>query len=251
MVKRNDRARRPSKERSPALGPYQVMPAENAPRQAPERAATGAILVFAAAVVGPVVLLAIREVLFGLRFGWNLPTIAGAIKSTGAPPAVELLLAVVLLLGARGLLARGRDHGISGELAAATWLAVVANAATFLVIGLTTWGEDSIAYDFFEAASRWTVHAAEAFLALAAARHFLRVGRSDAATAGRWLAAALPAASVAGYLLKRTTYDDMFVALPPRHAALVLPIEAALWAGKLVLFGALYLALTKRIKEQT
>ena len=43
-----------------------------------------------------------------------------------------------------------------------------------------------------------------------------------------------------------TTHDELFNPVPPRHAYLVLPMNAVLWAGKLAIFGTLWRVLARR-----
>lgn len=104
-------------------------------------------------------------------------------------------------------------------------------------------------YLSFEHASHFTRNGAEAFLSLVIARHLALLGSGGAARAARWLAAAMLAAIVAEMLLTRTTHDELFNPVPPRHAHLVLPINIALWFGKLAIFGTLWRALAKRARS--
>ena len=251
-MRRSERDGNTRKDRGSALGPYRAIPPAGAPRFRPHRAASGAFLVFAATVLGPATLVAVSYATFVLRTGHLIPSFQGiGYTSPGDPSGVlSALLWMVLVAGVHRLTAGGRADGISDGLRAATRAAVIANAANAALIVVTLALDDRTAFQFFNELSGWTLHPAEALLALVAARHLTRAGRGRAATAARCLAAALPAASVAEYLLKRTTRDDMYNTLPARHAYLVLPINVGLWIGKLVLFGALCRVLTKGTKEE-
>jgi hypothetical protein len=253
MVKRSERHRGATKSRGPAFEPYQVLAAENAPRRAPDRAVVAAILVFLGIVVGPPLLLAIRGASLARRSGWELPEFERIVYMRGGDDAgvLSALIGVMLFVGAYWLTDPRHAETISGELRLATRLAVFASAATFTLVPVMVAVDDHVGWDFFVGATGWTLSAAQALLALAAARHFERAGRRGPAIASRLLAAALPAASVATYLLKRTTYDDMRFPVSPRHAYLVLPISLAVWMGKLAVFGMLYRVLSTGTNEPT
>lgn len=115
---------------------------------------------------------------------------------------------------------------------------------TRMVVGYLR--RDWTGYSFFEHASHFTSNGAEALLALVAARHLTLVGSGGAARGSRWLAAGMLAAIAAEMLLTRTTHDELFNPVPPRHAYLVLPMNAVLWAGKLAIFGTLWRVLARR-----
>lgn len=246
-AKKQTRTPRRPEDREPS--PYRASDAERAPLPPPDRLETGAVLIFLAIVVGPllaVVGLPVAAIVARLAGLDPIVAAVGRLRM-GAPIHVfEVLLSVMLLVGAHRITQEHRAMGISDELQGAARMFSFVRAATFTLIAVTFALGDWKGYLFFKPAGAVVRAAAEAAVTLTASRHFARLGSGRAARAGRWLAAALPAALVAEHVLTRTTYDEQFNPVPPRHANLVEPIYVAVWIGKLVFFWLLCRALARR-----
>jgi len=242
-VRRKRIIRAPRRLRDRDINPYLASATESAADRRTCRPNAGALMGFFASVIGPLVLGALFAVLGIVRLGRldvRLVIDVSGLGCLAAPLSIALAVGVYLLTDKRCF------DMISGELRAVARVSAVVHA---LMLALTVVGYvrgDWSDYVFFVHASHFTGNGAEAFLALVVASHLALLGAGGAAKAGRWLAAAMLAAIVAEVLLTRTTHDELFNSVPPRHAYLVMPINAVLWIGKLALFGALWRALAKR-----
>ncbi len=242
-MRRKKVIRAPRRLRDRDINPYLASATESAPERRTSRADAGALMGFLASVIGPLVLSALFAVMGTVRFGTLDVRLVADISGLGclaAPLGIMLAVGVYLLTDKR------RFEMISAELRAVTRLSAVVHAVTLVLAVVAYVRRDWSDYISFEHASHFTGNGAEAFLALVVARHLARLGAGGAAKAARWLAAAMLAALVAEILLTRTTHDELFNPVPPRHAYLVLPISVVLWIGKLAIFGTLWRALAKR-----
>jgi hypothetical protein len=231
-MKRREKSQAPPGQE---INPYVISATERAPRRHMDRAGVGAVMVFVATVIGPCFLIAFQAFVS-----------ATLLATSGHVHALDALFGVTLVVGAFRVTAALRIAFVSDWLGAATRLSTVAHAATLALIIVTFARGDGRGYHFFKEASDFTRVAAEALLALTAGRHFGHDGSRVAARAGRWLAAAMPAAMVAESVLMRATHDDLFRPVPPQYAYLVVPINLAVWIWKLVVFGMLCQVLMKR-----
>lgn len=244
-MRRKKIIRPPRRLRDRDINPYLAPAAESAPDRHTSQAHAGALMIFLASVIGPLVLSAMFAVM-GIVRGTVDAKLVADISGLGCLAAP---LGMVLVVGVYRLTDKRRFEMISAELRAVTRLSAVVHAVTLALMVVAYVRRNWIDYISFEHASHFTSNGAEAFLALVVARHFALVGSGGGAKAARWLAAAMLAAIVAEILLTRRTHDEFFNPVAPRHAYLVLPISVVLWIGKLAIFGTLWRTLAKRARS--
>jgi hypothetical protein len=251
------KGKRPPPDRE--LNPYLAPAAERAPRPPVDRTRVGALIIFVAALMKPLVIAAA----WAARIMAPLAAVGrrdaqDSLPGTGGPSRVlpvvlgphvlAALLGVMILVGAYRLTEGQPRAVISDELKAAVRLSTIVQVVILGLLLVTFAGGDAGAAGFFAQSGNFVGGIAEVLLALVAARHLARVGSGVAARAARWLAVATLAAIVVSYLLTRPAHDDMFNQVKPLivYSVLLVLFGVTLWIGKLAVFGWLWRALAKR-----
>jgi hypothetical protein len=210
------------------VNPYVAPEEEGAPRL--QRGNGPAALVFIALVLGPATVSAARFVARGWPTG---PLLLGALGA---------MLGVMLVAGAYRLTDTGPTGPISGGLRVVARLFIAAYALALVLAVVSFVRKDGQGFAFFAYdAGGFIQNLVEASLALVAASLLAHAGSPIAARAGRWLGFAMLASIVVVPLLKRPGHDDMMFTVPNPYASLVMPMNVALWLGKLAVFGRLAL----------
>lgn len=248
-MKRKKRGGAPGEPKT-SVKPYPGSAGDASRRWVQTRLREGAMMIFVAEAIVPPVIVMGYSLAMNVSFDyarWVPGLIRGGIA---LPVAVfSVPLAVLVALAARRLTDGPRGEPISDELRAMTRFTTLVHAVTILLTAVTMMIGDGIGYGFFSQASGVTRCAAETCLALTAARHLAWAGSRGAAMAAGALAAALPAGLVAGWFLTRWTQDAMYNRIAPAREHLAGPLNLALWAGIVVVFGAQWWVLSRTAGE--